>query len=59
MSWVADEWKDGLPARALQRIEQIEKQFERVKKEKDQKQFQLDSLEQVIKMIPISHSQHQ
>lgn len=47
MSWVADEWKDGLPPRALQKIEQLEKQFERIKKEREQKQFQLESLEQV------------
>lgn len=50
MSWAADEWKDGLPARALQKINQIETQFERLKKERDQKQFQLDSVEQVGKV---------
>jgi centromere protein F len=47
MSWVQDEWKDGLPHKALQKINQLEAQFERLKKEREQKQFQLDSLEQV------------
>lgn len=47
MSWAADEWKDGLPAKALQKINQLETQFERLKKEREQKQYQLDSLEQV------------
>jgi len=48
MSWVQDEWKDGLPHKALQKINQLEAQFERLKKEREQKQFQLDSLEQVF-----------
>lgn len=48
MSWAADEWKDGLPARALQKIQQLEAQNEKVRKNSEQKQFQLDSLEQVI-----------
>ena len=47
MSWAASEWKDGLPARALQKITEYEGQLERLKKERQQKQFQLDSLEQV------------
>ena len=47
MSWVQQEWKDGLPPRALQKIEQLEMQMEKVKKECQQKQFQFESLEQV------------
>ena len=47
MSWVVNEWKDGLPARALQKIEEMEKQVERLNKERQQRQFQLDSLQQV------------
>ena len=47
MSWLTDEWKDGLPSRALQKISQIEAQLEKLKKEREQKQFQFESLEQV------------
>lgn len=47
MSWLTDEWKDGLPSRALQKIAQIEAQLEKLKKEREQKQFQFESLEQV------------
>lgn len=47
MSWAASEWKDGLSARALQKVAEMEGQLERLKKEKQQKQFQFDSLEQV------------
>ncbi|KAL5008958.1 hypothetical protein ScPMuIL_014539 [Solemya velum] len=50
MSWAADEWKDGLPAKALQKINQLETQFERLKKEREQKQYQLDSLEQALQV---------
>lgn len=46
MSWAANEWKDGLPPRALQKIAENEKQLERLKKELHQKEFQLDSLKQ-------------
>ncbi|XP_055957032.1 centromere protein F [Patella vulgata] len=48
MSWAVDEWKDGLPAKALQKIGQLESQLERLKREKDQKQFQFESLEQSL-----------
>ena len=47
MSWAASEWKDGLPARALQKISEYEKQAERMKKEINQKEVQLDRLNQV------------
>ena len=47
MSWAVSEWKDGLPVRALQKIEEIEKQLDRLNKERQQKQFQMDSLQQV------------
>ena len=46
MSWASSEWKDGLPARALQKIGEYESQLERMKKELGQKEFQLDSLKQ-------------
>lgn len=45
MSWADDEWKDGLPYRAIQKIQQLEKNQEKSQKESKQKQFQLDSLE--------------
>ena len=47
MSWVQNEWKDGLPHRALQKINEIEGQRDRLAKETQQKQFRLDTLEQV------------
>ena len=45
MSWAADEWKDGLPPQALQKISQLETQLDKFKKDRDQKQCQLESLE--------------
>ena len=47
MSWLVSEWKDGLPARALQKVDEMEKQVERLKKECQQKQFQVESLDLV------------
>lgn len=51
MSWAADEWKDGLPPAALQKITQLETQFGKLKKERDQKQCQLESLEVVSPLL--------
>lgn len=48
MSWAVEEWKDGLPAKALQKIQEIERQLDKLKKERQQKQFQLDSLEATL-----------
>uniref|UniRef100_A0A673N963 Centromere protein F n=1 Tax=Sinocyclocheilus rhinocerous TaxID=307959 RepID=A0A673N963_9TELE len=48
MSWAVEEWKDGLPAKALQKIQEIEGQLDKIKKERQQKQFQLDSLEATL-----------
>lgn len=45
MSWAVEEWKDGLPGKALQKIQEMEVQLDKLKKERTQKQFQLDSLE--------------
>ncbi len=47
MSWAQNEWKDGLSPKALQKVEELEKQLTRLKKEYQQKQFQIDSMEQV------------
>ena len=51
MSWAEYEWKDGLPARALQKIEDLERQRDRLTKECQQRQFQLESLQQVPRPV--------
>lgn len=48
MSWAVEEWKDGLPGKALQKIQEMEGQLDKLKKERNQKQFQLDSLEAAL-----------
>lgn len=48
MSWAVEEWKDGLPGKALQKIQEMEVQLDKLKKERSQKQFQLDSLEAAL-----------
>ncbi|XP_052009006.1 centromere protein F-like isoform X2 [Xyrauchen texanus] len=48
MSWAVEEWKDGLPAKALQKIQEIEGQLDKLKKDRQQKQFQMDSLEATL-----------
>lgn len=48
MSWAVEEWKDGLPGKALQKIQEIEIQLDKLKKERSQKQFHLDSLEAAL-----------
>ena len=45
MSWVQDEWKEGLNQKVLLKISDIENQNEKLKKDSKQKQFQLESLE--------------
>lgn len=48
MSWAQDEWKDGLPYKALQKIEALEGELERVKRDKQQKQYQIDSVQAML-----------
>uniref|UniRef100_A0A3B3ZD08 Centromere protein Cenp-F N-terminal domain-containing protein n=1 Tax=Periophthalmus magnuspinnatus TaxID=409849 RepID=A0A3B3ZD08_9GOBI len=48
MSWAVEEWKDGLPGKALQRIQEMEVQLDKLKKERSQKQFQMESLEAAL-----------
>ncbi|XP_013908362.1 PREDICTED: centromere protein F [Thamnophis sirtalis] len=48
MSWVVEEWKEGLSTRALQKIHDLESQVEKFKKERQQRQFQLESLEAAL-----------
>ena len=45
MSWVQEEWKEGLNQKVLMKINSLENQNEKLKKETKQKQFQLESLE--------------
>ena len=47
MSWAVNEWKDGLSHKALQEITKLESQVDRLQKERVQKQFQFDGLDQV------------
>ncbi|KAL1472006.1 hypothetical protein MTO96_023313 [Rhipicephalus appendiculatus] len=47
MSW-ADAWKDGLPPAALRKIEAVEQQSDRLQKECQQKQTQIDYLQQQL-----------
>lgn len=47
MSW-ADAWKDGLPPVALRKIEAVEQQSDRLQKECQQKQTQIDYLQQQL-----------
>ncbi|KAM6323946.1 centromere protein F [Aegotheles albertisi] len=48
MSWAVEEWKEGLSPRVLQKIHELESQVERLKKERQQRQFQLESLEAAL-----------
>ncbi|XP_023597473.1 centromere protein F isoform X1 [Trichechus manatus latirostris] len=48
MSWAVEEWKEGLPTRALQKIQELEGQLDKLKKERQQRQFQLDTLEAAL-----------
>lgn len=45
MSWVQDEWKDGLSHRVLRKISELESTAEQLRKEKHQRALQLESLE--------------
>ncbi|NWW52536.1 CENPF protein, partial [Pedionomus torquatus] len=43
MSWAVEEWK-GLSPRVLQKIHELESQVDKLKKERQQRQFQLEYL---------------
>ncbi|KAJ6654195.1 hypothetical protein lerEdw1_007292 [Lerista edwardsae] len=45
MSWPGEEWKVGLPSRALKAIAEVEQRLERLQKERQQRQVQFDTLE--------------
>ena len=48
MSWARDEWKNDLPVIALQNIDKLEKNLEVLKKDKQQRIFQHESLEAAL-----------
>ncbi|XP_008581927.1 PREDICTED: centromere protein F-like [Galeopterus variegatus] len=48
MSWALEEWKEGLPTRALQKVQELEGQLDKLKKERQQRQFQLETLEAAL-----------
>ena len=48
MSWARDEWKHELTSTALQNVDKLEKSLEALKRDKQQRSFQLDSLEAAL-----------
>lgn len=65
MSWAVEEWKEGLSPRVLQKIHELESQVDKLKKERQQKQYQLETLEaalqkqkQKVTQNAILHAKH-
>ncbi|KAM5295314.1 LOW QUALITY PROTEIN: centromere protein F-like [Glossophaga mutica] len=48
MSWAVGDGKEGLPTRAPQKTHELEGQLHKLKKERPQRQFQLETLEAVL-----------
>ncbi|XP_061209900.1 centromere protein F isoform X2 [Neopsephotus bourkii] len=48
MSWAVEEWKEGVAPRVLQKIHELESQVDKLRKERQQRQFQLESLEAAL-----------
>ncbi|KAM7061111.1 centromere protein F [Acridotheres tristis] len=48
MSWAVEEWKEGLSPRVLQKIQELESQVDKLKKERQQRQYQLETLEAAL-----------
>nr|XP_026646909.1 centromere protein F [Zonotrichia albicollis] len=48
MSWAVEEWKEGLSPRVLQKIHELESQVDKFKKERQQRQYQLETLEAAL-----------
>ncbi|KAM6128292.1 LOW QUALITY PROTEIN: centromere protein F [Pterocles gutturalis] len=48
MSQAVEDWKEGLSSRVLQKIRELESQVDKLKKERQQRQFQLESLEAAL-----------
>ena len=57
MSWARDEWKNELPSIALQNIEKLEKSLETLKKDKQQRNFRLESLEATLALQKRKHEE--
>ena len=49
MSWANEEWKDGLDPHVLHKIDQLERQAEQLRKENQQKRFQMETLDQSLR----------
>lgn len=48
MSWAADDWTAGLTGRVLQKVRELQSQQERLGRERQQKQLQLDNAEAAL-----------
>ena len=48
MSWLKDEWKEGLPSNALIKVTELEDECERLSKDKKCLQFQVDTLQSCL-----------
>ncbi|XP_030621346.1 centromere protein F [Chanos chanos] len=48
MSWAADDWTSGLSGHVLQKVQELQAQQERLNREKQQKQLQLDNVEAAL-----------
>ena len=48
MSWAIDEWKKDLPTAALKKISELENDAENLRKNKQQQQFQLESMSSTL-----------
>ncbi|KAL8185395.1 UNVERIFIED_CONTAM: hypothetical protein K2H54_049109 [Gekko kuhli] len=48
MSWAVEEWKEGLSTRVLHKIQELESQLEKLKKERQRRQFQVESLDAAL-----------
>ncbi len=48
MSWAGDDWAVGLTGHVLQKVQQLQAQNEKLNKEKQQRQLQLDNSEAAL-----------
>ncbi|KAM4680984.1 centromere protein F isoform 2-T2 [Amazona ochrocephala] len=48
MSWAVEEWKEGVSPKVLQKIHELESQVDKLRKERQQRQFQLETLEAAL-----------
>ncbi|KFP75535.1 Centromere protein F [Apaloderma vittatum] len=59
MSWAVEEWKEGLSPRVLQKIQELESQVDKLKEERQQSQFQLESLEAAFQKQKIENEKNE